>query len=630
MRGRGVLYGWLLAWALCGWAACPPLPLPPNGVVEAEAQGDVTGDGAPDQVYLVGIHTQPAKFADAHQLLIVSDAGGTVTTFPLGPDSGGYPGTLFLGRINGERTPDILAGIPTGGSGGIIRYYLLTDTGGTPAFLLNPATFNAGIPLTVTLQPNYAAVVAVPSTGQRYTLDLRDAHTPAELRKIYGEIYAPSGRLLVPTTGTIDPYGYVEPVDVDRDGFYELLGYRNIWVRYHANSVATARDVWRWTPAGLRGTSVTITPTGRDYVAYLRTLTRLAPDVAVPSAITRFRQWFVLAPPAWRDEAFREFLAWHGRLIATTNTAFRGDETHLEARARRFNAVPANRTAGLEAVYEGEGSWVVRAREGFYLAQFGKYVTPQVRDYLALRDVELHRPFGLDALVISVTALGQRWRAWERYLEQYPDSPFRADAWRYFTWEQDAFLYGLNNTSHFAYDTHRMRPGVRAVLQRYVAVHPGTLSARRMQTVLALYIAADDTMTPALQAALDRFRATLDPTHAENYFPATDGTWTYTGGPAPTTTYTADRAALVGSITRGHTWISGGERHMINTTRSTLTVLGHTYLDVIEVVRTPQPPGDTSYEIHDYYAIGIGLIRSDHFNTGSASQWLLCEFTKGS
>ncbi|HEX2952070.1 MAG TPA: hypothetical protein VHV83_21255 [Armatimonadota bacterium] len=512
-----------------GWSQqpCEHFRLPANRVVENETLGEVTGDRKADAVFLLGERTFPdSEYARTHDLVVVDGQTGKQVVFPLGNNSGGYPGSLFLGDINGDKAADILIGLPTGGSGGITNYYLLTARDGTPRYLTAPQTLASGGNFTVTLQNNYVARVTNSELRKTYTLNLRRDPT------IYKGVYSSTGRLLHPTSGTIDPIGFIEPVEIGQTGMYQLNGYQSIWVLFHANTIGYARPTWRWSGNQLRLIDVRVMqPSSPD--EYARELSKLdvtRPAASVPRAILLYRQHFSTAPPIFREAAFNQFRIFHIRVQQSAEQRVLHGAS--EQTARVFNESQANRIAGLTAIYAGEGSWNIVSRPGFYQANFGPYLTPRYRDYLALEEIELNKPWARDAgLVITMTALGQRISRWEQYLAQNPDTPLKSAAMRYYQPELNAFLFGIENTPHFNPVTKQLRPGVADVMRTYIAVHPNAESTLWVAQVLKLYQRNDNILSPSLATALQQIRHALDPSLAANYFPLLVGSyWVYPFG----------------------------------------------------------------------------------------------------
>lgn len=244
-----------IALTISGQAATPndrdgyrKLKLPPDHQIEDVAVGDVTGDGICDVVFLIGQKYAPdSYYSKEHQIVVIDCASLAQTTMSLGTDSGGYEGELSLGKVSATRAQDILVGLPTGGSGGITNYYLISCAEGKPTILAGPDMLTEGLHFQVSLMDDFIVSVKNDELDKTYLLDLKELpSSESEFAEVYKDIYSPSGKLIKPEDGFVDPSGMIELKDIDGDGISELIGYHSIWVVYHANSVGIARPSWKW------------------------------------------------------------------------------------------------------------------------------------------------------------------------------------------------------------------------------------------------------------------------------------------------------------------------------------------------------------------------------------------------
>jgi hypothetical protein len=236
------------------------LQLPPDYQIEDVAIADVTGDGIHDVVFLIGQKYAPdSYYSKEHWIVLVNGASLAQTTLSLGADSGGYQGEFSLGKISTTRAQDILVGLPTGGSGGIINYYLISCADGEPTILAGPDVLTEGLHFQVSLMDDFMVTVKNDELGETYFLNLKELpYSEGTLSEVYEDIYSPSGRLLKPEEGFVDPSGMVELRDIDGDGISELIGHHSIWVVYHANTIGIARPSWKWVDDGLKLVSLDV------------------------------------------------------------------------------------------------------------------------------------------------------------------------------------------------------------------------------------------------------------------------------------------------------------------------------------------------------------------------------------
>ena len=136
------------------------LQLPPDYQIEDVAIGDVTGDGIHDVVFLIGQKYAPdSYYLKKHWIVLIDGASLAETTLSLGTDSGGYEGELTLGKVSTTKAQDILVGLPTGGSGGITNYYLISCAEGKPTILAGPDMLTEGLHFQVSLMDNFLVKV---------------------------------------------------------------------------------------------------------------------------------------------------------------------------------------------------------------------------------------------------------------------------------------------------------------------------------------------------------------------------------------------------------------------------------------------------------------------------------------
>ena len=93
-------------------------------------KGDVTYDGIPDTVSLIGVQFGDSNAWQQMSLVIQNGATGRITAIAL-PDDAAYAPSISLVSLTGKDKRDILLSLPTGGSGGIIDYIIYTYDDGT-------------------------------------------------------------------------------------------------------------------------------------------------------------------------------------------------------------------------------------------------------------------------------------------------------------------------------------------------------------------------------------------------------------------------------------------------------------------------------------------------------------------
>lgn len=202
--------------------------------------GDVNGDNIPDYVYLTGIRTPNSPFIQNITLNIKDGKTGIKQSHKLRSDAG-YSPTLFLGDFTGDKINDILISIASGGSGGIMFYYLFSDVNNNIELIFDYEDYNNKYTYKVEYKDNYQVLVENLELKTRYIIDITYKGV-----EYLNEIYKPNGELKAPIEGWVDPLSGLYPVDFDGNRIYELLGYQSISGRYHADSLGYVQSILKW------------------------------------------------------------------------------------------------------------------------------------------------------------------------------------------------------------------------------------------------------------------------------------------------------------------------------------------------------------------------------------------------
>jgi len=178
-----------------------------NPQIVAYARGDVTGDRKPDNIYLTGILSHDSPFTQNITLVIQEGMTGTLTHVPLS-ENAGYNPTLFLGDFTGEGVNDILIGITTGGSGGIMYYYIYSFINNIVHSLFDFNFYNEKYEYYIIYKDNYKVEVVSKKNNEKYIIDISNKDAT-----YLSEIYQQDGKLKKPLSGFVNPLSGLYPVD---------------------------------------------------------------------------------------------------------------------------------------------------------------------------------------------------------------------------------------------------------------------------------------------------------------------------------------------------------------------------------------------------------------------------------
>jgi len=203
-------------------------------------RGDVTGDGIIDNVYLTGIRSSDSPFIQNITLIIKDGILGGTSNIELS-DNAGYNPTLFLGDFTGNGVEDILIGINSGGSGGIMYYYIYSFFNNMPQLLFDFNVYNELYKYNVNYKDNYKVEVISEFNNEKYIIDISNRE-----KDYLNEIYDKNAKLKTKIEGFVNPISGLYPVDFDSNKVYELLAYQKIAGRYNADSLGYILNTLKW------------------------------------------------------------------------------------------------------------------------------------------------------------------------------------------------------------------------------------------------------------------------------------------------------------------------------------------------------------------------------------------------
>lgn len=155
--------------------------------------------------------------------------------------------------------------------------------------------------------------------------------------------------------------------------------------------------------------------------------------------------------------------------------------------------------ANVEIWEIGEGMAEIRTVPNFYLDIFKNNLPEDYVAYLKLEAFDNTTLYAADAgFVISLKEVGDRVINWENFLTKYPESKLYPEAKEAYKDYLTNFLYGLDNTGNFEYETMVIYPESKKEFEEFMAKYPNSTAAK---------------MTKVFTDALDK-KVTLDELNA--------------------------------------------------------------------------------------------------------------------
>lgn len=213
-------------------------------VVVSSAYGDVSGDGVPDHVYLTAVKANDPSSPYVQEITLHIQDGVTKQGYVIPLDdngNAGYNPTLFLGDFTGNGVQDIMICIDSGGSGAFTFNYIYSFVHHQARKLFDFNQYNEQNEYTVDYLDQYKVKVVSSATGQTYLIDISGRGS-----EYLSQIYNADGTLKNSIQGWADGVSGFYPVDIDRNGVYEVRTYQQLSGLYHADSLGYMVNTLRW------------------------------------------------------------------------------------------------------------------------------------------------------------------------------------------------------------------------------------------------------------------------------------------------------------------------------------------------------------------------------------------------
>lgn len=204
--------------------------------------GDVNGDGIADDVYLTGNQTSDSPFIQNIHLHIHDGHTHRTYTIPL-KQNAGYNPTIFLGDFTGNGIKDILVSIDSGGSGAFTYDYLYSFVNNQAHLLYDNEWFvnTYSKDTEVNYEDGYKVRIINRSIGKEYVLDISDRD-----QDYLDQIYDTNGQLLKPIQGNVMGVSGAYPIDLQRDGIYEIWPFQRVTGLYNADGLGYLQTPLNW------------------------------------------------------------------------------------------------------------------------------------------------------------------------------------------------------------------------------------------------------------------------------------------------------------------------------------------------------------------------------------------------
>lgn len=218
---------------------------------------DVNGDHIKDNIILVGHHNEELGFGEKEDIKLIIQDGNTKKYYKLSPGkyARGSNGRLFLGDFNGDRVLDIMLSF-CGRSTGYDWYSLISFNRNKVNYLFKQEEFNMGLSFDISFADDFKANIFNKELNKFFAVSISNK------KDTYGNlgIYNDEGKLLKSQEGVSTIVSELRPVDIDKDGIYEIVMVQELAGICEADVIAYAKSVWSYKDSSMRLLSLEIIP----------------------------------------------------------------------------------------------------------------------------------------------------------------------------------------------------------------------------------------------------------------------------------------------------------------------------------------------------------------------------------
>ncbi|AGK54612.1 hypothetical protein [Bacillus sp. 1NLA3E] len=226
-------------------------------------QGDVTGDGIIDYVYLYGNKRDETEiFADHITLVIQNGRSNQVSTIKH-PNNAGYNAKLFLGDFSKDYILDILISIESGGSGGYGIFYIYSFRNNIPRLLFDFEKYNNSYTFKVNYEDFYKVSVGSPPLDLLFTLDIS-----YKGYEYLSQLYDENGKLIQPIQGEVLSAGALYPIVTNQKSMnYDLLVFQRIIGISNSDTLGHVENLLTWNGTQFISTRLATAILGTKYIS---------------------------------------------------------------------------------------------------------------------------------------------------------------------------------------------------------------------------------------------------------------------------------------------------------------------------------------------------------------------------
>ncbi|MBZ9687247.1 hypothetical protein G9F72_013015 [Clostridium estertheticum] len=219
-----------------------------------QTEADVNGDGIKEFISLTGTSdlSLSGLYVENISIDVYDSKTNKVKQVPVSKNNSGYTPTLFVADLNNDKAEELLISIPSGGSGGMKSYSLISLKDNKVINLFDTEKFSYGLEYDVQFKDGFKVDVNVKDSNKTYSLDIsstKDAY-------INLNVYNSDGKLMENASGMRNPLSNVEVKAVD--GKYQLISSQRVIGTSNAETLGYVQGTWDIQQDGIKLVNVEV------------------------------------------------------------------------------------------------------------------------------------------------------------------------------------------------------------------------------------------------------------------------------------------------------------------------------------------------------------------------------------
>jgi hypothetical protein len=236
----------------------PKIKLKESSYIMDYKYDDVNGDHIKDNIILVGSKNEEPTDIDRENIKLIIQDGKSKKYYKLSPGkfTRGNNGRIFLGDFNGDKVLDVFVSLCGRAAGDHPWYSLISFKDSKTKYLFEQQHFALGLSFNIDFVDEYKISVFNRELNKFYKVDAVNKKDTYSHLGIYDE----KGELIKVQEGSSGAISELRPIDMDKDGVYEIIGIQSLSGICSEDVIGYAKSLWKCKNNSMKLLSLEIVP----------------------------------------------------------------------------------------------------------------------------------------------------------------------------------------------------------------------------------------------------------------------------------------------------------------------------------------------------------------------------------